>query len=205
MNNTITINYTDEFEILLKQEAEKAEAMSVLHHLSYQQYNMYSVFVNIPVIILSSVVGFLSPINLFENQNIFLGSISLIVAILKTLDSYFNFTTRSENHRLTSLNYFKLFKFIQIQLSLEKQYRIVASDLLSIITNDLDNLKTSEPIINYNIINLFNKKYKNEDTTKPNITNGLTKIIINKKEIINKEIINKENEFKSIEIKKPFK
>jgi hypothetical protein len=184
MNNNINISYTDEFEQLLKEEAEKAESMSILHNYSYIRYNSFSIYINIPVIIISSIIGFLSPIELFHNQSIFLGALSVFVALLKTIDNYFDYTKRSEAHRITSLTYMKISKYIQIQLSLEKDVRIKAKDILDIISNDLQALKDAEPLVHNVIINEYNKKYKDEKTAKPAICNGLTEIKINKKTLI---------------------
>ena len=180
-SSPINVSYTDEFENLLKDESEKAESMGILHSMSSQKYNYLSIFINIPVIVLSSIIGFLSPLNLFNNQAIFLGSLSILVAILKTIDNYFDWTKRSEGHRITGLNYTKISKLIQIQLSLEKECRIVANDLLTIITTDLQNLKDAEPAIPSDIIKKFKEKYKNETTARPAIANGLTNVVINKK------------------------
>lgn len=184
MSNNLNISYTDEFETLLKEEAEKAESMSILHNYSYIRYNSFSIYINIPVIILSSIIGFISPIDSFNNQNIFLGALSVFVAILKTIDNYFDYTKRSEAHRITSLSYIKISKYIQIQLSLEKDVRIKAKDLLDIIINDLQSLKESEPLIHKVIISQYNHKYKDEKTSKPSICNGLTEIKINKKNML---------------------
>lgn len=177
------ITYTEAFEILLKEEAEKAESMSILHHKSYQKYNKLSIITNIPVIILSAVVGFLSPIPIFTSQNIFLGGLSVTIGIIKTIDSYMDFTKRTQTHYLTSLSYKKIAKFIQIQLSLEKECRIAPNDLLNVITNDLENITNSEPCIPEDIILEFNKNYGLDPATKPPFCNGkLTNIRINKKE-----------------------
>jgi hypothetical protein len=177
---TMNVSYTNEFESLLKDESEKAEAMSILHSMSHAHFNKLSVGVNIPVIILSSLIGFLSPLTLFNDQAILLGALSIIVAIAKTVDSYMDFTKRTETHRVIGLNYAKISKFIQIQLSLEKDCRINAKDLLDYIQNDLQNLKDQEPIISQKIIQAFNIRYKSEPTSKPSITNGLTVVKINK-------------------------
>lgn len=205
------IDYTDELEDILKKESEISESMSILHKKCYSKFNKFSVFINIPVIVFSAFVGFLSPLTLFDNQAIFLGCISILIGILKTLDSYFDYTKRSETHRIIGLNYLKISKFIQIQLSLERQYRISANDLLDLIINDLANLRDQEPAITKDVIRDFNEQYKNETTAKPPICNGLTNVIINKKQIsekisiaINTEEIkdlvieNKQNEIKDI-------
>lgn len=193
MSNLSNIRYTDDFEQLLKDEAEKAEAMSILHSNAYAKFSRYSVFINIPVIIISSVIGFLSPLVLFEDQNIMLGGISIIVAILKTFDSYFDFTKRCETHRMTSLSYAKISKFIQLQLSLEKTCRFNPKDLYDVISNDMANIRDAEPLIPTDIIEWFNMKYKSEQTSKPAITNGLTEVKINKSINEDKIFITKSN------------
>jgi hypothetical protein len=175
-----SISFSDDFEMLLKCEAEKAESMSLLHLKSYEKFSFLSIILNIPVIILSSIIGFLSPLTLFEHQSIFLGSLSILVAILKTIDNYFDLTKRCETHRMTGLNYSRVSKWIQLQLSLEREVRVQAKDLFDIISNELQNIREGEPIIPDDIIKLFNIKYSKEQTSKPAITNGLTKIHINK-------------------------
>jgi hypothetical protein len=173
------ITYSNDFEVLLKDEAEKAEAMSILHIKSYQRFNRFSIMINIPVIVLSSVIGFLAPLQMFENQAILLGSLSIFIAMLKTVDNFFDFTKRCETHRMTSLNYGRISKMVQIQLSLERDCRIKAQDLFEMITNDLQNIREAEPIIPDPIIRTFNQKYGKETTAKPAITNGLTVVKIN--------------------------
>ncbi len=177
IENTV---YTDAFENLLKEEAEKAEAMSILHYNSFKKFNKLSMITNIPVIILSGVIGFLSPIPIFYHQDIFLGTLSVLCGVIKTLDSYMDFTKLSQTHYMTNLNYKKISKFIQIQLSLEKKFRISADDLLKYITTDMENISNSEPCIPDDIIKKFNTQYAKYDTSKPPICSGLTDIQINK-------------------------
>lgn len=180
MLNINAISYSDDFENLLKCEAEKAESMSLLHSKAYEKFSFLSVIINIPVIIVSSVIGFLSPLDLFEHQTILLGSLSIFVAILKTIDNYFDLTRRCETHRMIAISYSRVSKWIQLQLSLERDCRVIAKDLFDIISNDLQNIRESEPLIPDDIIRMFNNKYGKEHTSKPAITNGLTKIQINK-------------------------
>ena len=176
--NSDNITYTSDFEVILKDESEKAESMGILHTMSSAKYTRLSVYMNIPVIILGSVMGLLSSLDMFDKQYILISVLSILISILKMFDNYFNWTTRAESHRIHSLSYSKISKMIQIQLSLDKHYRIVAKDLLNIIANDLQNLKDSEPLIPADIIVEYNLKYKDENTSKPAITNGLTKVKI---------------------------
>jgi paraquat-inducible protein B len=175
------IHYSTEFETLLKEEAEKAESMSILHTKSYEKYQKFSIYINIPVIVFSSIIGFLSPLALFPNQGLLLGALSIGVAIMKTTDNYFDFTKRCETHRMTALNYIRISKFIQLQLSLEKECRVKPSDLFQLIQNDLQNIRDAEPLVPSEVIDKFNARYKDEPTARPAITNGLTQIRINTK------------------------
>ena len=173
------IRYTNETEKLFKEEAERSEGMSILHDKSFKKYTWFSVLINIPVIVLSSVVGFITTIDMFDSQNYMIGALSIFIAIIKTLDSYFSWTSRAENHRIMSLAYVKIAKFIQIQLALERLNRIDAADMLKIIQNDIQNLRESESPIDEDIIVWFNASHREIDIKKPAICNGLTEIRVN--------------------------
>ena len=176
-----TLTYTDDYEELLKREAEESESMSLLHHRSHLKFNKYSVYINIPVIVISAITGFLSPMTLFDNKDVFLGCLSIFIGLLKTIDSYFDVTKRSETHRMVSLNYIRISRWIRLQLSLEKECRIHPNDLYDIISHDLQNIRDSEPTIPDDVIAAFNILYKDDRTAKPSITNGLTSIVINRR------------------------
>jgi hypothetical protein len=169
--------YTPHFTQLLKEESEKAECLSVLHSKCHARFNKFSVCINIPVILVSSLVGFLSSMNLFVGSNVFMGALSMFVAFLKTLDNYFDCTKRSEAHRLVGLRYDRIATFIRIQLSLEEGCRISPKDMLDIITNDMQNLKDSEPMIPPVVVKTFLEKYKSQNkmnaTSLPAICEGL--------------------------------
>lgn len=174
------IRYNSDFEILIKRESEIAECYSILHRNSSLMYSTISNIINIPIIALSSIVGFLSVVPIFPQQTIVLGSISIGIGVLKAIDSFFGFSKKAETHRMTSLNYAKISKYIQIQLSLERNQRISAIDLYQLIIHDLQAIKESEPDIPDIIIKKFKKKYGHDtETARPAITNGLTNVVIN--------------------------
>lgn len=172
------MHYTTEEEELFRSSGEKSECMGILHMLSFQKYNKLSVWCNIPVIVLSSAIGFITTLDLFHGQTIMLGTLSIFVSLIKSVENYFSITTRAEAHRITSLNYHKIAKLIEVQLALKREDRIQAIDLLDVITNDIANLRESEPSIDDDIIKRFNQKYGKEITSKPSIVNGLTQIKI---------------------------
>ena len=80
--------YTDELESLFKSECEKSECLAILHSQSYIKYSRFSVAINIPVIILSSFVGFISNINVKANgKDVFNGQFGPAVS----KDPFLNF------------------------------------------------------------------------------------------------------------------
>ena len=58
------INYNRDLEHLLAQSAEECESLGILHLASYEKYNLLSNYINIPVIVLSSGIGFITGIDL---------------------------------------------------------------------------------------------------------------------------------------------
>ena len=175
------INYNRDLEQLLAQSAEECESLGILHLASYEKYNLLSNYINIPVIILSSGIGFITGIDLqYDKMNIILGIGSVFVGIIKSIDSYFQLGKRAEAHRLCALQYTQINKKIQIELSLCREQRQTAKDMLSIIKTDIKNLQDISPIIDKEIIAQYNLKYgKYNNVKKPNFVNGLSEVKIN--------------------------
>jgi len=176
------IQYDATLETLLKEEAEKAESLSILHRMCHEKFGFWSNVINIPIILGSAGVGFATGVDLGDGgqNNIILGLSSVIIGCIKSLDSYFQLSRRTETHRIVSLQYAQINKRIAIELSLNRTDRISAKDMLSIVKTDINNLEEIAPLIPEGIIHKYNDKYKNENNVKkPNITNGLTPIRVN--------------------------
>jgi hypothetical protein len=178
------IDYDTDLEILLKQNAEECESLSLLHRLSYEKYNTYSNIINVPVIILSSAIGFATGIDIgYERINIVLGVGSIFVGIIKSIDSYFALPKRAEGHRICSLQYAQFNKRIAVELALKRDQRQNPKDMLGVIKTDMKNLADIAPLIDDDIIQKFRKRYEDGTghfaTHTANITNGLSPVMIN--------------------------
>jgi uncharacterized membrane protein YgcG len=180
-NNENVIFYNNDLEQLLAQSAEECESLGILHLASYEKYNKMSNIINIPVIVLSSGIGFITGIDLnYDRMNIILGIGSVFVGIIKSIDSYFQLGKRAESHRMCALQYTQINKKIQIELSLCREQRQTAKDMLSIIKTDIKNLQDISPVIDQEIIKEYNLKYgKYKNVKKPNFVNGLTVVKVN--------------------------
>ena len=175
------ITYNGDLEVLLAQAAEECESLGILHLASYEKYNLRSNYINIPVIVLSSAIGFTTGIDVqYASMNIILGIGSVFVGIIKSIDSYFQLGKRAEAHRLCALQYTQINKKIQIELSLCREQRQSAKDMLSIIKTDIKNLQDISPIIDKQIIIDYNNKYSSyTNVKKPNFVNGLSPVKVN--------------------------
>lgn len=178
------IDYDTDIEILLKANAEECESLSLLHRLSYEKFNNLSNVINVPVIILSSAIGFATGVKIdYEDINIVLGVASIFVGIIKSIDSYFGLPKRAEGHRLCSIQYAQFNKRIAVELALKREQRQNPKDMLNLIKTDMKNLADIAPLIDEDIIKKFKEKYADINghyaTSTANITNGLTQISIN--------------------------
>ena len=178
------IRYNSELEQLLKENSEECESLSILHRMSYEKYNHRSNYINIPVIILSSAIGFITGIDLqYDKMNIILGVGSVFVGIIKSVDTYFQLAKRAESHRICSLQFSQIYKKIQIELTLNRKQRLTAENMMNIIKTDIKNMQDIAPLIDDDIIDQYNQKYRRyKRVKKPNFVNGLTEVKINSAE-----------------------
>jgi hypothetical protein len=178
------IRYNSELEQLLKENSEECESLSILHRMSYEKYNKRSNYINIPVIILSSAIGFITGIDLqYSQMNIILGVGSVFVGIIKSVDTYFQLAKRAESHRICSLQFSQIYKKIQIELTLNRKQRLTAENMMNIIKTDIKNMQDIAPLIDDDIIDQYNQKYRRfKRVKKPNFVNGLTEVKVNSAE-----------------------
>jgi len=193
------IDYDTDIEVLLKANAEECESLSLLHRLSYEKFNNLSNIINVPVIVLSSAIGFATGIEIgYDKINIVLGVASIFVGIIKSIDSYFGLPKRAEGHRICSLQYAQFNKRLAVELALKREQRQNPKDMLNLIKTDMKNLADIAPLIDEDIIIKFKSKYADEGghyaTHTANITNGLTPIMVNGKNIGVPEEVPKEKE-----------
>jgi hypothetical protein len=178
--------WNDELELYLKQLGEYSQIYSLLHKNSEKKYNKISYKFDIPNIVISTVAGTLSisSSGLFQGMekqaSVFIGILSLTSSILTTINSYFGFKKRSENHRLCSIQYQKLYLKIDLVLGLKQDERPHINDFIKYITDEYNRLAEISPIIDKEILNEFKNKFKDYKTVVsfPQELNGLNKITI---------------------------
>ena len=111
-----------------------------------------------------------------------IGALSIFVGILSTINSYFSWAKRAENHRISALNYSKLYLFISIELSLPREKRMNPRDFIKVIREQVERLGEISPPVADEIISQFKKEFdgKYQNVSRPEVTNGLVEIKVYK-------------------------
>lgn len=179
------IKWTNDLEEFFKATGEKSYSYGILHKMSEKKYDKLKTYIEIPIIVLTSISGTMSisSSSLFEGNekaaSIVIGSLSLFCGVLSTINSYFSFSKRAEGHRVSNIEYIKLYRFLDIEMKLPRHERMEASDLLKITQSTFERLSEISPLIDVDIIDNFKKKYVEYTTISfPAECNGLESIKI---------------------------
>ena len=179
------IHWTTTLEEYFATTGEKANCLAWVHKRSETIFNGKKTYLDLPVIILSGVTGFCSvgsPTLFAGNQamaSTIIGVASLTVSILNTVGSYFNWAKRGEGHRISSIHYAKLYRFILVEMSLPRDERMSPHDLLKYVKDQYDRLAEISPLVPDSVVTEFKNKFeKYTDIAKPEEANGLNKIEI---------------------------
>jgi hypothetical protein len=178
------INWGSQIEKVIADEGEKALSWAFLHQHAQKKYNRLDIWINIPIIVLSTLTGTASvgSESLFNGNEIapvIIGLVSLLVGVLNTLSSYFGWAKRTEGHRLCGIQYEKYHNFIRIELSLPRNERMPPSEFLKIIKEGFERLAETAPQIPDSVIAMYRMRFENNhELSKPTIANGMDKIEI---------------------------
>jgi hypothetical protein len=179
------VSWTITLEDYFAQTGEKANGLAIMHKRAESIFTRRKVYIDLPVIVGSGAVAFLNAgsSSLFAGNSQLaatsLGVASLTIGILNTVGTYFGWAKRSEGHRMSSIHYAKLYRFINVELRLPREERMQPGDFLKYVKDQYDRLAELSPPIPGSIVNVFNTQMsKYIDISKPEETNGLNKIEI---------------------------
>lgn len=179
------IEWNNALEQLLCEEAEKCAGLAWLHGKSEIYYSVQHNRLQIPMIVLSTLVGAASvgSGSLFPGNagaaSISLGAVSIVVSILGLLNTHYSFGKRSEGHKLGSVQYAQIYRMIHIEMSLPRAQRMTPKAVLRYIKDDLKRLMETLPRVPENIIEEYKKTILPSATAgvaHPDITNGIHKV-----------------------------
>jgi hypothetical protein len=178
------ITWTSQLEEHFASTGEKAHCLGWCHKKAEEKYSQLRTFIDLPVIALSSICGFLQvgSETMFSDARgsaIGLGCLSLFTALLASTQTYFKWAARAESHRIAAIQWSRLYRFLHIEMSLPRDERKPPHDLLKDTKDTYDRLQEISPLIPPDIIDLFKKNFEKEkDISKPEEANGLEKITV---------------------------
>jgi hypothetical protein len=174
--------WSKEQESLMAEWSDISLCYRWLHDNSEKIYHYKNLWINLPVIILTTLGGTAS----FGVQSVFsdpiskqyasfaIGSISLFAGILTTVGNYLRYAQLEESNRVASIAWGKFQRLIAIELAMNPNERIDAIDFLKICRADLDRLIEQSPPIPKQAISLFESKFgKVKELKKPDICGSL--------------------------------
>ena len=171
-------SWTPGLEAVIKKEAEQSQSLYWLHNRSESLTARKNDYLAVPGIILATVTGFLTGGAGEMIPNWLLGSLSVLVGILGTLNTYYKFAQRTEGHRMASLMYLKIFKQIEIEMSLPREQRTDAETLLKNLRQQMTQVSETAPRIQEKAIQEYQKRFHDQPVSKPLIANGLEQVKI---------------------------
>lgn len=178
------LTWSTHLEDVIRATGEQANGLAWIHKQSEQIFSRLKNVIELPVIVLSTAGGFCSvgSTTIFGNSiqwaPLILGILSLFVSVLNTINSYFGWAKRAEGHRIAAIQHARLFRFINIELSIPRTERMVPSNLLKMVRETVDRLSETSPLCPASVLNAYNKKFVEhyKDISHPLEVNGLHKI-----------------------------
>jgi hypothetical protein len=193
-DDNLEISWNERLEEYFASTGEKAHCLSWLHKKAEALYSFRTMFIDLPVIVLSTLIGAASigSKSLFgeaPEAPVALGILSIFVSVLNTIGTYFSWARRSEAHRVSYLQYSKMYRFINVEMSLPRDERMKPKDFLKYVRDEYERLNEISPLIPPKLIAIFNEKFGHEkEISQPEEVNGLEKISVYNPTKINIEI-----------------
>jgi hypothetical protein len=186
-SSTDTTTWNTGQEELLKAISERSNCMRWLHTQCYYYFENANFFLTIPNVVISTLNGgfTMSLTSLFPDPSgqraatTIIGLVSIFSAMLITMNQYIKSQQMMESHRAAALSQGKLYRMISNELALRRDQRTNALEFLRVVRIEQDRLENMSPNILPQVIERFNKQFKDRDIEKPEVAGDLDEVLIN--------------------------
>jgi len=157
--------WTTEHEMVLAEWGDKAMCYKWLHAKSHGKYRQLNTWYTIPVIVMSTLTGTANfaqdkiPASFRGYATMIIGGVNILAGIITTIQQFLKITELNESHRVSSIVWDKFYRKIKVELSKHRDERTEVKDFFKSATEEYDRLMETSPVIDKNIIELFNKTF----------------------------------------------
>lgn len=166
-------------EKILKTWGEASSCYRYMHFMAYQAYKATSMRFTLPIIIISTVTGTANfaqetfPVAWQDYVPLIIGFFNLLAAILTTVLQFLKANELMEAHRVASITFGKLSRYIRLELSLPIYERTVdGMAMIERCRTEYDALIEQSPPVPKKVLDAFDKKFPvaKEDFARPEIS-----------------------------------
>ena len=157
--------WTQGHEKILIDWADKAMCYRWLHARSHQRFSKINTYFTIPVIIMSTLTGTANfaqdrvPEDYRGYYSMGVGFVNILAGIITTIQQFLKISELNEGHRVSAIAWDKFYRKIKVELSKPTTERQNVKDFLKNCTEEFDRLMETSPIIQKQIIELFQKTF----------------------------------------------
>lgn len=162
---------------VIAKEGEQSEALYILHTRASEWAKRRNDYYQIPQMVIALTTGFLSAISDVVPP-VAIGAMSLVVGILGALNNYYKYGQLAENHRMVAQMYLKIYKNIEIEMSLPTHQRIDPDKLLPDLREKMSRIGELALPLPDKVKQEFRAQFKDIKTSKPLLVNGLDPVKI---------------------------
>jgi hypothetical protein len=162
------IEWSVEKELLLVEWADIAQCYRWLNSHSHEKYTSLHAWFSVPVIVASTFTGtasFIQNTSQVPYVQYIIGTVSILIGILSTLQQFLKVTELKENYRISAILWDKYSRNIRIELTKSPNERMSAGSFMKNARTDFDHLMETTPSISCGTVNDFKTRFKGQEGT----------------------------------------
>ena len=166
-------------EKILKDWGEASSCYRYMHFMAYQKFKSTSMSFTLPIIIISTFTGTANfaqetfPVSWQQYVPLGIGGLNLLAAILTTVLQFLKANELMEAHRVASISYGKLSRYIKLEMALPIYERgHDGQDMVERCKTEYDRLIEQSPPIPKDVLKKFDRKFPSDKRgfTRPEIS-----------------------------------
>ena len=165
------VEWSEENESILVEWGDTAQCYKWFHTKAHLRNARLHALISIPTIVLSTFSGTFSFLSAQQGSGdyfssqvlkympIFIGSVSLFVGVLNTVQQFLHVSELKESHRISNLAWGKLYRNIELELAKAPNERMHAENFIKVNRNEYERLLETSPSISADLVREFKREF----------------------------------------------